>query len=191
MLYRILSQVNNLADDQCNAFFSSYGKLHASTMCVALACGLPSDAGGDSNALNQSAVIRRPLETVQTRAMSVVLGMTEGPGVKNSNTGAASASTAAPKDSRLVVSDSSEFVRSYAHEALYIVASRVLRPVWLHSVVQGDSHLSAVWTVQLIAEVRAPLVEMQKLIKGYFSTAVVDTKQQQDYLARCRRKLGS
>lgn len=189
VLYRILSQVNNLADDQCNAFFSSYGKLHASTMCVALACGLPSDAGGDSNALNQSAVIRRPLETVQTRAMSVVLGMTEGPGVKNSNTGAASASTAAPKDSRLVVSDSSEFVRSYAHEALYVVASRVLRPVWLHSVVQGDSHLSAVWTVQLIAEVRAPLVELQKLIKGYFSTAVVDTKQQQDYLASLSSKM--
>jgi len=189
VLYRHLSLVNNLADDQCQFFFSSFGALEASAMCVALACGLPSDAGGDSNALSQTAVIRRPLETIQMRAMSVMLGLTQGPTYRKLGVGLGTGATAL-KDSRLVLNDSSyEFVRSSAHEALYLVASRILRPLWLRAVVQDDLHVSSAWTVPLIAEVRAPLVELQKLIKGFFSTAVVDTKQQQDYLASLSSKI--
>lgn len=189
VLYRHLSQVNNLADDQCQYFFLSFGALEASAMCVALACGLPCDAGGDSNALSQTAAMRRPLETIQMRAMSVMLGLTQGPTYRKVGTGTGGAAPAL-KDSRLVLNDSSyEFVRSSAHDALYLVASRILRPLWLRAVVQGDSRISSTWTVPLIAEVRAPLVELQKLIKGFFSTAVVDTKQQQDYLASLSSKI--
>ena len=185
VLHRHLAHVNSLADDQCRFFFSSFGALEASAMCVALACGLPCDAGGSANSLNQSAVIRRPLETIQMRAMSVMLGMTQGPTYKTLGSGPAAAATVM-QDSRLVLRDSSvEFVRSSAHEALYLVASRILRPLWLRSVVQRDLRVAdSTWTLQLIADVRAPLTELLKLIRGFFSTAVSDSKQQQqDYLA--------
>jgi hypothetical protein len=179
VLYRHLSHVNNLADEQCRFFFASFGALEASAMCVALACGLPCDAGSSSSVLGQTASIRRPLETIQMRAMSVMLGLTQGPTYKSLGSGIAST---AMKDSRLVLSDSShEFVRSSAHEALYLVASRILRPLWLRAVVQRNLHVSSTWTVQLISDVRAPLVELKRLIQGFFSTAVADAKQA-DYL---------
>lgn len=69
-------------------------------------------------------------------------------------------------DSRLVLNGSShEFVSSTLHDAVYCVASRVLRPVWLRPVVSGGQ-LSGVWTAELIAQVSAPLLELMKLLQG-------------------------
>lgn len=184
LLYRVLSVVNNLADVQCQQFFSAFGTLEASAMCVALACGLPCDAGSSSQAIGggAEAVLKRPLESIQMRAMSVLLGLTQGPTYKTLGSGLAVGM--GTKDSRFVSDGSSvEFVRSSAHDAMYLVCSRILRPLWLRAVVQRNKGLAGLWTAGLIAEVRGPLCELLKLLKLYFTSAVVDPKQGQDYLA--------
>ena len=183
ILYRHLVQVNHQADDHCQQFFSAFGALEASAMCVALACGLPCDAGGamsvSSGSLSRNAV-RRPVETTQVRAMSVMLGLTQGPMYRT--LGSLGMASAAIQDSRVVINDSShEFVNSSAHDALYLVCSRILRPLWLRNVVQKDLRLSSAWTPQLIAEVRSPLTELQNLLKGFFATAVINAQQHQDH----------
>jgi hypothetical protein len=187
VLYRSLSQVSQQTDEQCRTFFSAFGALESSAMCVALACGLPGDAGAmtaPTVALAQRGAQWKPLETIRMRAMSVMLGLTQGPVIKSLGTGQGAAAGAAMKDSRMVISDASnEFVHSSAHDALYLVSSRILRPLWLRNVVR-NGQVTTAWTPQVIAEVRGPLTELRNVLKGFFATAVVNAKQSQDhYLA--------
>jgi len=170
ILYRQLVQINSHTDE-CRLFFSLYGPLEASAMCVALACGLPCDAGGAGPGLSlPHRTLLMPLDTLQKRAMSVMLALTQGPSYKGLLTGAL-------QDSRLVLNASHhEFVKSSAHDALYLVASRILRPVWLRAVV-AQGKVSKIWTAALIGEIRGPLVQLQKMLRGFFCAAVMDSQQ--------------
>jgi hypothetical protein len=116
--------------------------------------------------------------------MSVMLGMTQGPTFRNLATAAAAG--AALRDARIVVNNNAhEFVHSSAHDALYVVASRILRPIWLRNVVLREgAQPSITWSAQVIANIRGPLAELLKVIKGYFASAVLGTQQGQErYLA--------
>lgn len=183
VLYRQLSQVSASADDSCRQFFLSFGPLESSAMCVALACGLPCDAGSMAAPSVGQVTAWKPLESVQMRAMSLMLAQTQGPQFKNPNAGLSAANGAALQDSRLVISSTAthELVHSSAHNALYLVCSRILRPIWLRNVVDKDGmKLTSTWTPAVIADIRGPLAELRQLLKSFFATAVLGSKVAQD-----------
>jgi hypothetical protein len=177
VLYRQLAQVTATGDEHLRQFFLSFGPLESSAMCVALACGLPGDAGSLAFPSTTTATAWKPLEAIQMRAMTLMLGQTQGPQFKNPNAGLSAANGAALQDSRLVISSSSshEFVHSSAHNALYLVCSRILRPIWLRNVT-SFGQLTATWAPGVIADIRGPLTELRKLLKSFFATAVLTAK---------------
>ena len=196
VLYRALAhvQTSTHSKELLRGFFSSYGPLQASAMCVALACGLPCDAGTtfslaalDPAHAGSGSV---PLETMQLRAMSEMLALTQGPSFKGHPVGAGAGAAPALQDSRLVLSGTShEFIYSAAHDALHVVCSRIIRPIWLRSLLQVNSEpgrgrsqqqqLGEWWTPGLIAQVRGPLVELRRVMRGFFAAAVMSDPSQQ------------
>lgn len=70
-------------------------------------------------------------------------------------------------DSRLILSGNSrEFVPSTLHEAVFLLASRLLRPIWLRPVVGTGGKVAGLWTPELIAQLSEPISELMKLLQG-------------------------
>lgn len=69
-------------------------------------------------------------------------------------------------DSRLVLNGSShEFVPSTLHDAIYVVAGRLLRPIWFRPII-ANGVISELWTAPLIHQVTKPILELMKIIQG-------------------------
>lgn len=198
VLHRHISRIQENSDELCRDFFSYFGDLQASAMCIALACGLPSDAGatpslsdvlsssGSSSAMNSIAAVGVPLDMIQTRAMNLVLGMTQAARFAGtgSRPGGAPGGRSVHQDSRLVLSGSDhQFVHSTAHDALHLLTSRILRAIWLRPIARSDCKgIFPAWPL-LIAQVRPPLYQLQKIIRGFFTAAVMSDPRQVDFIS--------
>lgn len=94
-------------------------------------------------------------------------------------------------DSRLVLSGGGEpeFFRSTVHDALYITASRILRPIWLRAITcavpdgsgpRTKDVLDSMWSRDLLHQLAQPLHRLADIMRGYFPLAVqMDITQSQ------------
>ena len=127
-----------------SSFFESFGSLNACCMCFGLACGLPCDAGGGALSLNNTSLsVSAGLSTIQHRAISAVLRYSDVPSYTgNRNAGQVSENQTPESRQNLllsgvsritdprVVSGASPVCYSACHNAIYLLTSRLLRPVW-------------------------------------------------------------
>eukprot|EP01038_Epipyxis_sp_PR26KG_P007824 gene7824-10628_t len=179
VLYRQISQFNR-DNSFFQHFFNSYGSVQASAMCIALACGLPADAGGTESTDPSVLTSMVPIDTIQKVSINIMRALTESATYKVIGSGNLTALTV--KDSRVVLNGSThEFIRSPIHEALYMVVSRILRPIWLRDVVV-NGELSDIWTAALMNQIRVPLFHIQKLLKSYFASAILSDPNKVDFI---------
>lgn len=193
-LYRNITQVNSQAENFSRYFLECYGPLQYCAMSVALACGVPCDAGGSSSSFDprlfSSITGSDRLDTIQARVMATMLSLTDGPSYKkvggvNMLSDTSSNTAAGFKDSRLVLDGAThEFFKSSAHEGIYLTLSRILRPIWLRPLVGKDNRLALVFRdPSLINQIRNPLLELKKLLKGYYPLAVMSDPHKSDFLS--------
>lgn len=174
VIYRYLSQLHRHSDDLIKRCFAFFGHLQSSVMCLALACGIPRDAGGSpliDNTLARMASTM-PLENIQVRAINTMLALSY-PATYRALEAATQASVL--HDSRLVVSGSNyEFFKSTAHDALYCLLGRLLRPIWLRPVVRRtDLRIPSYWRSEVTSEIRRPLAILADLLRSYYSAAIM------------------
>lgn len=201
LLHRNLAQLHTTNSDKLTRhFFNAFNPLQASAMCISLSCTVPIDAGGSGQVdptLGVYVTSELSIETLQKRAMSVLFALTSGPthrdvlnrvpALTNANTAAAassgSSSTAVEihRDITSLVNDATGYMYSVAHEALYLTFGRLVRPIWLRSLLH-DGTVDEMWTVPLITLVRAPLLQFLNVLKGYFPVAVLTDPNKIDFL---------
>lgn len=182
VLYRQLT--SSRSDDAIKRVYGFFGLQQACVMSLALCLGLPRDAGGAPLIDNAFALMSSvlPIDNVQLRAMSSMLSLSSPAAYRAL---APPTGAVALHDSRLVVSGSNyEFFKSTAHDSLYAVIARVLRPIWFRPVV-SKSNLSIPfwWKGDVINELRRPLVIMTDLMRSYFSAAIMGNYSKPEHSA--------
>lgn len=132
--------VDYLAD--VGSFFEQYGVLNGCCMCFGLACGLPSDAGGDVKSLQDTTLsVSVGLSTLQRRAISAILRYSDSPSYTGGLGPNSEIQQSINRQNMLlsgvshivdprVVPGASPVCHSACHNGLYMLTSRLLRPVW-------------------------------------------------------------
>lgn len=172
-----LSHIDRGGERSFGNLFAYYGERQCIPMCLGLLVGLPADAGlnpyADTVFNSRNLVLD---DQVAAMLLEVLVGSTTKATFRN--TLAPIHAAAMEADSRIVAARAaSDFVRSAMHDAMYLLASRLLRPIWLRVVVENGS-LSPVWTVELVDEIKRPLLALRELIFAKYSTIIVnDIKQ--------------
>jgi hypothetical protein len=191
-LYRFLSQ-DNFTESYCvRDFFALYGTLESAAMCLSIACGLPADAGGAKN-LNPCVTVRDPaLKVVQSRAVSAMLSnAATDPSFRSTITstmGGSSTLLGRAMDARLVhtpISADLNLTHTPVHDAFHLLASRILRPIWLRALASSIKQqtfpfstppkvhsASPIWSRGVISCIRSPLVRLLRLLEQLYPTAV-------------------
>lgn len=143
-----------------NRLFEAYGEKEAAKMCLGLLVGLPGDAG--SNVFPESIVNGRPLSldrNIVENVLNLLVSQLTKPSYRSMI-----APIGIETDSRVVAARAaSDFTKSTFHDALYSVAGRLLRPIWLRVVVEGGA-LAPYWTVGLVESVRRSVERLQMLV---------------------------
>jgi hypothetical protein len=60
---------------------------------------------------------------------------------------------------------------SFIHDAVHLIASRLLRPIWFRSVVEGNG-LASVFTPWLISTLRTSIDALRLFLNDFFNNAV-------------------
>jgi hypothetical protein len=61
---------------------------------------------------------------------------------------------------------------SPVHDAFQLLTSRLLRPVWLRSISDGDKSVSPIWTRGIIEYIRIPLFQLKRLLEELYPAAI-------------------
>lgn len=178
ILFRCLIQHDSRTDDYVREFFTTYGSLPASLMCLGLALGLPVDACG-SRFVNPIQPLEFaptvPLKTIQVRAMRAMFALNPGPSYRAALPSVTGGALHTAADNRVVVvGNTHEFQKSISHDAFYWMASRLLRPIWFRAIFdpRTEELLSDVWSLFLLQELRKPIEYLVELLVTYYPSAI-------------------
>jgi hypothetical protein len=194
ILYQQLLHVNNTSsgggggDQQFfESFFMFYGPLESSTMCFAIACGLPSDCctGSSSSSISN---VNNVSEVIQMKAIQVVFNLTKGPYFYKDQVvgGVGSNNNNIIRDIRLApIASIPEFYKSIANDALYLLTSRILRPIWLRPLIKLDKKIdNNLWTYNstILTGIKLSLLKLRKILYHYFSSSIrIDPHSSNEY----------
>jgi hypothetical protein len=144
-------------------FFRYYGNLQACTMCFGIICGLPNDLRSSVLFKNISSKISDDIKAEAEKfGFDNKIEFGGSPGY---NRPSYSTNT---MNSRYSMSNTHvHFYNSVSHNALVLLASRILRPIWLRPVVEANQSLICeIWTRPLIHSIRDPLINLLSLLKS-------------------------
>jgi hypothetical protein len=178
LLVRLLSASHHASAtsylDEVKIFFEKYGAVQSSTICIALACGLPSAAGNfieQSLSAWSSSTSGEVNVNLANRAVFAMQKLTQGSSLQTSM--AASSLNVGAVDPRLTVrgSISYEYATSPVLDALFTITSRILRPYWLRAMTKG-SQIADYVDMSSIYGIKTALERLQVYFEDYHPLAI-------------------
>lgn len=147
--------------EQMHSFFRCYGSVQSSVMCLSIACNTPFECG--SNA------------TVRMKAITAIQRLTDGPSytvVSNTSNNASDTlfdSRFSNTTSGTVLSK--KFCYSAMHNALQVFTSRILRPIWLKTIVV-ENKISPLFKIEIITSIKETLMALLSILTEYYHSVV-------------------
>jgi hypothetical protein len=200
ILYQQLVHINNTSSSSSSSggvgeqqffesFFMFYGPLESSTMCFAIACGLPSDCStGSSISSSSISNFNNVSEVIQMKAIQVVFNLTKGPYYYKDQAvgGVGSNNNNIIRDIRLApIASIPEFYKSIANDALYLLTSRILRPIWLRPLIKLNKKIdNNLWTYNstILTGIKLSLLKLRRILYHYFSSSIrIDPHSSKEY----------
>lgn len=154
-LFEILCKKNEI--DITN-FFRYYGSLQACAMCFGIVCGIPNDLGFSNSVLFKNFIKKIP-DDIKEEARNY--------GFKETKEFGGEPRFFTKHNNNQMSSDRILYSCSVSHNALVLLASRILRPIWLRPIVEANQTLICeIWTRPLIHSIREPLINLLALLKS-------------------------
>lgn len=184
------SKSNNISNDamlnQVRSFFERYGAIQSCALCLGIACGIPTDA---SNSLDgrtsysnyvTSGEVNADLAYRAISMMHRVLDITNSSINVKQPSSTAISNTGLDLDSRLIARTSTtnalEVSISPRLEGVYLLISRIVRPLWFKAIIKEDASGNAIIapyvTTHLLDDIKTALVRLMNYFREYNPMAI-------------------
>lgn len=165
--------------EKVDEFFKYFGHVESCAVCLEIICGLPEDlsVGSSLGFASGNTAVSSDGKSLRNRALKAILRFGGTPGFetigRGSIAGLSSIGDMSSRDSRLAAGTlTPNFFFSHKHDAILIVLSRILRPLWLRPVVEGKALSSSICTQSFITTMKGTMERFLNFLRDFYPAAV-------------------